>query len=242
MPGFAAPALAPADAAVARRLLGEPCAGLAQVWAVPMSSFDFPDPEDVVVDFAAVTRPSVLRLPDGRRVFLAAAMPGDAHATNGFFAAYILGVEQRPLFPMRGGGTFGMPGTLSVPLQQPRGAYHVWLEGGGTWQDDTQGWAAITDFAGAIPVHRGRFLTRAQISCDHDPQVNAPCQGATEYAPTSITYADGANQLTLAWCLETYDVGAGGRKLNRSVRTLTARYALRDGIYQLVGGEEPPRI
>lgn len=242
--GFAAPSLARAEAMVVRRLFGQPCEGIANVWAPPPSSFETRD-DDVVEPFVIVLQPSVLRLPDGRSVLLAPVRPGDAHATTGFYGALICGSQTKP-FAMDGGGTFGEPGKLSVPLHQPRGAFHVWLEGGGTWQGDTQGWAGVTDFSGAEPQHRGHFLTYGDTRCDRYAQEesgDALCRGATEYALTSVHYADnGPDELTLVWRLETYDEASGGRRVNQRVRTLRARYALRGGVYRLAGGEEPPRI
>jgi hypothetical protein len=245
LPGFTALALTSADSATTRRIFGQLCAGIANVWAVPTASFD-QGVNDARMDFALVMRPMLLRLPDGRGVVLARVMPGDSHATTGFHGTLILGGEQQRPFAMDGGGTFGDPGRLSVPVQQPLGAYHVWLEGGGTWQGHTQGWAGVTDFAGATPRHRGHLRTRAQTPCDRYAQEqsgDAVCRGAMEYALTSIDYSDrGADELTLAWTLETYDEASGERRVNRRTRTITARYELRGGVYRLVGGEEPPRV
>ena len=245
LPGFTAPTLALADSATARRIFGRPCVGVDNVWAVATSSFDSAV-NDARMDFALVMRPMVLRLPDGRGVVLARVMPGDSHATTGFHGALILGGEQQRPFAMDGGGTFGDPGTLSVPARQPLGAFHVWLEGGGTWQGHTQGWAAITDFSAAAPRDRGQFRTRAQVPCNRYAQEESGdvlCRGAMEYALTSIDYSDnGADELALGWMLETYDLAPGDRRVNRQSRTLTARYELRGGVYRLVGGVEPPRI
>jgi hypothetical protein len=243
--GFTALDLSPADSATARRIFGQPCAGVANVWAVATSSFD-QGANDARTDFALVMRPMLLRLSDGRSVVLAGVRPGDAHVTTGFQAALILGGDQRQPYAMDGGGTFGEPGTLSMPVQQPPGAYHIWLEGGGTWQGHTQGWAGVTDFAGATPRDRGHFPTRAYFPCDRYAQEennDALCRGATEYALTSIDYSDnGADEITLAWTVETYDEASGERRVNRRTRTITARYELRGGVYRLVGGEEPPRV
>lgn len=245
LPGFRAPALVPADSATARRIFGQPCAGIESVWAVPTSSFDHAE-DDARMDFALVMRPTLLRLPDGRGVVLARVMSGDSHATTGFHGALILGGAQQRPFAMDGGGTFGDPGTLSMPVQQPLGAYHVWLEGGGTWQGHTQGWAAITDFSGATPSHRGHFPTRAFFPCDRYAQEETRdtlCRGATEYALTTVDYSDnGADELTLVWTSETYDEASSDRRVNRRMRTYTARYELRGGVYRLVDGAEPPRV
>lgn len=245
LPGFTAPSLTPADVAIVRRLFGRPCEGLERIWAAPMSAFDIPE-DQVFVNFALIMRPMTLLLPDGRAVMLAPAMPGDSHATVGFHAAYVLGLDQQRLFVMTGGGTFGYPGRLSVPLRQPLGAFHVWLEGGGTWQGHTQGWAGITDFAGALPRARGSFLTYGDIPCDRYAQQDtgdALCRGATEYSLTSIDYSDnGADELILVWSLEAYDVAASGARVNRRTTTLTAHYELRDDVYHLTEGAEPPRV
>lgn len=246
-PGLAALALTPTSATTARRIFGEPCVNIANVWAVPISAFELEITDsDAFNDYVVVLRPMTLRLPDGRDVVLAPIRPGEAHATNGFYAALILGGAQRRPFAMDGGGTFGEPGTLSVPRQQPPGAFHVWLEGGGTWQGYTQGWAAITDFAGAAPQARGRFRTYGYSPCDSYAQQQSGdrlCRGTREYALTSVAYSEGgADQLTVTWEMETYDQAAGDRKVNRQTRTLVARYELRGGVYRLVEGEEPPRV
>lgn len=241
LPGFVAPTLSPASAAAVQRIYGQPCEGIAHVYAAPISVFENGE-DDARATFAAILRPMVLRLPGGRDVVLAPVIPGDSHATDGFYAASILGGDQRRPFAMDGGGTFGRPGTLSVPAEQPTGAFHVWLEGGGTWQGNTQGWAAITDFSGAAPRARGSFPTRGDFACERERE-GEPCRGAVQYALTSIRHSDnGPDQLTLVWTLRTFDLYARDRRANQTQRTLTARYVLSGGTYSRVEGEEPPRL
>jgi hypothetical protein len=215
-----------------------------------MASFELSRSSDDP-SFAAVTEPSVLQMPDGRKVLLAAVRPGDAHVAQGFFAAMFLDGSRPHLFVMEGGGSFGDPGRLSVPAQQPLGAFHVWLEGGGSWMASTVGWAAITDFSGSQPRNVGGFRTYAHIFCDAARAgADGMCRDVMEYRLSSIRYSDnGPDELTLTWTIVAYDTWKietydpdDERHVNVRERTITARYELRGGAYRLAEGEEPPVV
>jgi hypothetical protein len=171
LPGFSRLNFTPADSATAQRVFGRSCGGIENVWAVSTSALDLREDEPGVL-FAVVRQPMMLRLPGGRNVVLAPVMPGDSHATNGFYAAFVLNSTQQQPFAMAEGSSFGAAGTLSAPSQQPLGAFHVWLEGGGTWQGYTQGWAGVTDFAGATPQHRGRFRIYGDFPCQRESEAS----------------------------------------------------------------------
>lgn len=235
--------LTQADAETARRIFGDPCPGLERAWGTPLSSFAFPN-QSGGSGFAAVEAPAVLYLPDGRRVLLAAVTPAQAHIAQGFHAAVFLGSEsrQRP-YPMEGGGSFGYPGALSAPIRQPLGVFHVWLEGGGTWQGYTQSWATITDFSGVLPKFVGAFRTSAHFPCrEYEERSDGVCPGGKAYSLIGLHYSDnGPDDLTLTWRMETFDEVEDHRRINVRERTLVARYQLRE-VYVLVEGEEPPGI
>jgi hypothetical protein len=154
-----------------------------------------------MVLFAVVRHPMVLRLPDGRNVVLAPVMPGDSHASTGFYAAFVLGSDQQQPFAMAEGSSFGAAGALSAPRQQPPGAFHVWLEGGGTWQGYTQAGPASQISPTPCPsIAAASAQRRFPVQARRRRRAS---RGATNYALTSIDCSDnGADELSLAWSLE----------------------------------------
>src|SRR5262245_12723207 len=103
--GLARPLLTVAEDGDVRRVFGEPCPHMNAAWAVPMAWFGLSGSADRL-NFAAVTETSVLQMPDGRKVLLAAVRPGDAHVAQGFFAAMFLDGRRPHFFVMEGGGSF----------------------------------------------------------------------------------------------------------------------------------------
>jgi hypothetical protein len=245
LPGMAPLERRPAPSALTAALLGPPCRGGDDLWAVPVARLTG-HLANVDEEFVAVREPSVVALGNGRTAFFAIASEGHYHAADAFGLIAIVDVEDpgpTPLFAMPGSGTWGEAGDFNVP----RGENAIWSAAGDFSFGDAQGWAGVTDVSISEPRAFGRFLTYGRHTClaaDADP--GSLCSGAWEFVVTSIAYApDG--QLTLTWRLDSFDeqrsgAGVEPQRLRQTTRVLSATYQ-EDGVsYRRMSGEEPPRI
>lgn len=256
LPGMAPLAMSPAPEAVTSALLGPPCPGGDDLWAV-RSTHMTGNLVDVEQEILAVSAPSIITLGDGRTAFFAIASEGHYHAADAFgLIAFVDNlpldtaatrrwiaanpVDQAPLFAMPGGGTWGEAGGFNVPPSDQ--AAQIWSAAGDVSFGDVQGWAGVTDVSGEAPRVLGRFLTYGRNTCAEDD--GAPCTGAWEYVVTSIVHAPGG-QITLRWRLQAFAERRGGTETHRSdvrTRDLSATYQLTDGAYHRLRGEEPPKL
>ena len=158
------------------------------------------------------------RLPDGRYVLLNPVMSGN-YASASFVASLMSddGVPtSRPVL-MPTGQNRGFHGRLYAPRQQPLGAFHVWLEAGGTWQGHTISWVGVTDFSGSMPRDLGAFPS--SYSC--------PDGACAPFDLMSVEYSpNGPDEVTLNWSQESGPL-------------LSATYVLHGGQYRLQRGRPP---
>jgi hypothetical protein len=226
---------------LARRILGAPCRGAANGWALPANRLG----ADSVGIFQEVHSAGLLRLPDGRAFFFAAVNTGDYHAALGAYAvANVNAVNGHKFFMMSGGGTFGFEGTLVTPAHQPLGGFQVWNEGGGTWQGYSTMWAEITDFSGPTPRDLGSLRLSSSKPCQSTTFVDgsSACQGGDDHDLISVAYSEnGPDELTLTWRETRYGQNRSGRRIHVRTREYSALYELH-GRYIKVRGEEPPEI
>jgi hypothetical protein len=245
LPGMAPLEQRPAPAALTAALLGPPCRGGDDLWAVPVARLTG-HLISVEQEFVAVREPSVIAVGNGRTAFFAIASEGQYHAADAFGLIAVVDIDNpspTPLFAMPGSGTWGEAGGFNVP----HGQRAIWSAAGDFSFGDAQGWAGVTDVSISQPRAFGRFLTYGRHTClavDADP--GSQCGDAWEYIVTSIAYAPD-RQLTLTWRLDTFDErsrgeGAEPQRLRQTTRLLSATYQ-EDGVaYRRVSGEEPPRI
>jgi hypothetical protein len=245
LPGMAPLERRPAPSAVTAALLGPPCRGGDDLWAIQVARLTG-SLVNVDEEFVAVREPSVIALSDGRAAFFAIASEGHFHAAHAFGLIAMVDLDHpspTPLFAMPGSGTWGLVGSFNVPPGQSA----IWSAAGDLNFGDVQGWAGVTEVSLSEPRAFGRFLTYGRHTClyaDADP--GSRCSGAWEYIITSIAYAPDA-ELTLTWRFDNYDEQSSGedaepRRLRQTTRILSAVYRA-DGVsYHRVSGEEPPRI
>lgn len=205
--------------------LGESCAGASELWPVVV---DLPPtwtgaPHFIVPAAAGVQ----IDLPDGRHVLLNPVLNG--HYLSATFAATIVSDAGQPISRpvlMPTGQNRGYHGRLYTPRQQPLGAFHVWLEAGGTWQGHTISLVGVTDFSGAVPRDVGLFPS--SYSCAGSTACSA------EHELISVEYSpNGPDEITLTWSVSEH----GERRARR--HEMSATYLLRGGRYRLERGDEP---
>jgi hypothetical protein len=245
LPGMAPLDRRPAPAALTAALLGPPCGGGDDLWAVPVARL-IGHVVNLEQEFVAVRAPSLVTLGDGRTAFFAIASEGKYHAADAFGLIAIVDEadpSRTPLFAMPGGGTWGEAGGFNAPSGQRA----IWSAAGDVSFGDAEGWAGVTDVSGAAPRALGRFLTFGRHTClSSDADIGSQCRGAWEYVVTSIAYAPGG-EVTLTWRLESFDARHSGdlfrpQRLRTTTRSLSATYRVEGGSYRRVSGEEPPRI
>lgn len=206
-------------------VLGEPCANGADLWPVVV---DLPPtwtgPPELILPAAAGVQ---FELPDGRRVLLNPVLNGDVLSAS--FVATIVSNSGQPISRpvlMPTGQNRGYHGRLYTPQQQPLGAFHVWLEAGGTWQGHTISRVGVTDFSGSTSRDVGIFPSG--YSCEG----SFAC--SSEHELISVEYSPGgSDEVTLTWSVREFEE----RRTRR--RQTSATYLLRGGRYQLARGEEP---
>lgn len=195
---------------------GEACAG-SNVWRAIV---EIPNSQNAP---SRVALPAVegvsFELPDGRHVLLNPVMNG--HYASASFVGSIVSRDGRPTSPavlMPTGQNRAFHGRLYTPREQPLGAFHVWLDAGGTWQGHTITWVGVTDFSGSTPRDVGAFIS--SYSCAGDEE-------CVSFSLASVRYSEnGPDELTLTW---SADDGT----------SLTATYVLRAGRYAFQRGSAP---
>lgn len=248
LPGMTPLALDPAPPASTSALLGPPCPGASDLWTVHAAAIEG-HVVGVEEPILAVSAPSVIRLGAGRTAFIAVASEGQYHAAASLGVVALID-ESRPeralLFAMNGAGAWGEAPTFNAPDDQPAGGWQIWSVAGDISFGDSEGWAGVTDLAGPAPRDLGRFVTYGRHLCMLDDTAVSQCQGGWEYVVTSISWS-ATGQLQMQWRMEDFDQLPSPqwwtpRKANVRTREIRALYEVRDGRYQLVEGEEPPRI
>ena len=244
LPGMAPLERHAAPAAMIAALLGPPCYGGDDLWAIPVARLTG-HLAGVEQEFVAVRDASVVALGNGHTAFFAIASEGHYHAADAFGLIAIMD-HQDPgstrLFAMPGSGSWGQVGGFNVPRGEPA----IWSAAGDFNFGDAQGWAGVTDVSVAAPHASGRFLTYGRHTCLILARPRSQCRGAWEYIITSIAYGPGG-QLVLTWRLDRFDerrIGGGDQtqRLRQATRVLSATYQMHGQSYRRSSGEEPPRI
>jgi hypothetical protein len=227
--GVIAPKMEKAPRAIMSAAFGRHCSGRPNVWVMKYGGQPY-----------ALYDPRVITLPNGNRILLVAGSPGSWHAASGVFVAARIepdGKSAGPLVALNSGGSWGDPGWVGVPVEQPPGMFQLWITGGGTWQGYTSGFVELNDLAGEQPRPLGRFLDSISTPCV-DAADGLTCSTVETGISAWSFQAGEPMRIAVEWTEKTTEERSG-RKPIRHMRTLFAEYEFRAEGMALVQGMEP---